>query len=71
MLGPRRVERVAAARAGDPLAGRVQAGDMVSLHWDWICDALTVRQAAALYHYTASQLRVANLALRRPAAALV
>jgi len=49
----------------------VRAGDTVALHWDWVCDVLDTRQAAALAHYTLSQLRVANRALRRPVADLV
>jgi hypothetical protein len=63
-LGPPRPETVHAALP-------VQAGDVVSLHWDWVCDRLTPRQAASLEHYTDTQLQVANHALRRPVADLV
>ena len=46
-------------------------GDTVALQWNWVCDVLDTRQATALRHYTVSQLRVANRALRRPVADLV
>ena len=49
----------------------VRAGDVVSLHWDWVCDVLDAGQAATLRRYTVGQLRVANRALRRPVADLV
>jgi hypothetical protein len=49
----------------------VAAGDTVAMHWDWLCDVLTVQQAKALRHYTRTQLDVANRALARPVADLV
>jgi uncharacterized protein DUF6390 len=49
----------------------VAVGDTVALHWDWLCDVLTPRQAATLRRYTASQLDVANRTLARPVADLV
>jgi hypothetical protein len=36
-----------------------------------VCDVLTASGAAALRHYTVTQLRVANRALHRPVADLV
>jgi hypothetical protein len=65
LLGAPRVER---ATAVGPLTPGLRAGDMVSLHWDWVCDVLDARQLAALRGYTASQLRLVNRALRRPVA---
>jgi hypothetical protein len=70
-LGPPTPEVVRLARGTDQLAPAVQVGDTVALHWDWVCDVLDARQAAALRQYTHSQLRVANRALRRPVADLV
>lgn len=46
-------------------------GDTVSLHWHWVCEALTPRESATLRAYTASQLRLVNEALGRPVAAAV
>ena len=63
-LGPVRVQSV---RSAVP----VRAGDLVSLHWDWICDVLDRGRTATLERYTRSQLRVANRTLRRPVADLV
>jgi hypothetical protein len=68
MLAAAAIERVTVATGGGRLAPRVRVGDTVSLHWDWVCDVLTARQAAMLRHYTLGQLRVANRTLRRPVA---
>jgi Family of unknown function (DUF6390) len=65
-LGPPSVELAKAARGA-----RARPGDTVSLHWDWVCDVIDARQAAALRHYTRTQLEVTNTTLRRPAAAAV
>jgi uncharacterized protein DUF6390 len=64
VLGPARVQP---ARTALP----VHVGDLVSLHWDWVCDVLDRRRAGALAHYTRTQLQVANRTLRRPVAGLV
>ncbi|WP_199487153.1 DUF6390 family protein [Actinomadura logoneensis] len=47
----------------------VRPGDVVALHWDWICHRLTFQDVATLRHYTASQLAVVNDA-ERPAPTL-
>jgi hypothetical protein len=67
VLGPARVEQVTIASPGGRLAGEVRVGDVVSMHWDWVCDVLDARGLAALRRYTLGQLRVTNTALRRPA----
>ncbi|MGI8523118.1 MAG: DUF6390 family protein [Nocardioides sp.] len=41
------------------LAG-LQAGDWVSLHWEWVCDVLTERQVGYLRSYTEHHLRIVN-----------
>ena len=46
--GPPVTESVRAAIDGVALAPRAQPGDLVSLHWDWLCDVLTDAQAADL-----------------------
>jgi len=52
-------------------AQQVVAGDVVSLHWNWLCEVLTARQSRALRRYTHSQLRLVNEALSRPVAAAI
>lgn len=51
-MGPSVVERVQAAIKGKRLVPGLQAGDQVSLHWDWVCDRLSKADVAALRHYT-------------------
>lgn len=43
----------------DQLAG-LSAGDVVSVHWDWVCDRLDARQVAALERHTLRHLAIAN-----------
>jgi hypothetical protein len=38
----------------------VAPGDIVSLHWGWVCDVLTPRQVANLARFTDHHLRLAN-----------
>jgi hypothetical protein len=40
----------------------LRPGDWVSLHWDWICDRLSSRQAKTLGRYTRRMLALANRA---------
>ena len=39
---------------------RLHPGDWVSLHWQWVCDRLTVTQLVALRHYSAYHLGLVN-----------
>jgi Family of unknown function (DUF6390) len=59
-LGGEREETVRWALGGEALAGRLQAGDSVSLHWDWVCDRLTPAQVDALAEVSARQVDLAN-----------
>jgi len=63
-LGPPVIEQAVRAEDGLALvgagAGTLRPGDWVSLHWDWVCDRLDLRQLAALRRYTASQLAAVN-----------
>jgi hypothetical protein len=59
-LGPPRAETAVRSVDGVGLAGPVQAGDRVSLHWEWICDRLTAPQAARLEGYTRRHLAIVN-----------
>ncbi len=55
-LGPLRDETV----NGHDLIGRLNPGDWVSLHWQWICDRLTLAQLTALRDYSAHHLTIVN-----------
>jgi hypothetical protein len=70
-LGPTQVEQVLCATAGGALTPTVRAGDIVAMHWDWICDVLDERSLAALRTCTTRLLRMTNEALRRPVAASI
>jgi hypothetical protein len=49
-------------RDGLGFLDELRSGDWVSLHWDWVCDRLTSRQAAILRQYTRRMLALANRA---------
>jgi len=56
-LGPGRVETVRmAANNGDVLS----SGDVVALHWDYVCQVLSPRQLEHLVHYHDRHLAIAN-----------
>ncbi|WP_222263279.1 DUF6390 family protein [Modestobacter marinus] len=59
-LGPPQAETAVRSVDGVGLAGSVQAGDWVSLHWEWICDRLTAPQVARLEGYTRRHLAIVN-----------
>ena len=40
--------------------GKVRAGDVVSIHWNYACDVLTPRQARNLARYTDADIRLVN-----------
>lgn len=52
-------ERVRRGRDGAALA-EVTPGDVVSLHWDWVCERLGPEEVHGLRRDTAHQLAVAN-----------
>ncbi|MBX6748339.1 MAG: hypothetical protein IRY85_01510 [Micromonosporaceae bacterium] len=70
-LGAPRVEAVTCADVRGRLVPDVRVGDVVALHWDWLCDVLSARQARALRGYTERILRMTNEALARPVAAAI
>jgi uncharacterized protein DUF6390 len=63
-LGREREETVTASAGGMGLAGRIRAGDLVSMHWGWVCDRLDRRRATALQRYTEHALAVVNAGAR-------
>lgn len=62
-LGEPRTETATVASDGLALAGELSAGDLVALHWDWVCDRISPDQAGRLEALTAGQLELANRAL--------
>ena len=67
--GPPEVEIAVRAVDGVGLTSALAVGDLVALHWEWICDKITERQARFLKAYTDRHMAIANTA-RQPAAAL-
>lgn len=63
-LGAPREERARWAQDGRSLLGTVSPGEVVALHWDWVCDRLTSAQARALADRTQAQLELTNSARR-------
>ncbi|MGI9585133.1 MAG: DUF6390 family protein [Acidimicrobiia bacterium] len=55
-LGEIERETVRMSVSGSP----VNAGDIVALHWDYVCDVLTRRQLGRLRQETARHMRIAN-----------
>jgi hypothetical protein len=61
-LGVATERRVAWRRDGLGFLPDLRPGDLVSLHWDWVCDRLDARGARALSRYTRRMLALANRA---------
>jgi hypothetical protein len=55
--GPLREERVAWSAGGRSLLAGLSPGDLVALHWDWVCDVLTEKQAGRIEALEERQLR--------------
>jgi hypothetical protein len=55
-VGPTVTERVSILHNGE----RLKPGALVSLHWDWVCEQITERQAAWLAASQTHHLRLAN-----------
>jgi hypothetical protein len=69
-LGPARIETVNCSTVDGYLA-TARPGDVVAMHWNWLCDVLDHRRLAALRSHTARILSMTNEALRRPVAAAI
>lgn len=59
-FGNRTMETATISRDGYSLAGPLQRGDFVSMHWDWVCERITLDEARRIQQWTASQLDVVN-----------
>jgi len=55
-LGSPRVERVVTGERGLRLARALSPGDWCSMHWDWVCDRLGLRDVVRLASWSAGQL---------------
>jgi hypothetical protein len=70
-LGPEAVETVTARAGGYGLVDPLVPGDVVAMHWDWVCDRIGPRRLANLRRYTTAMLELVNgLAHPAPAAVL-
>lgn len=68
--GPPQLGRARHGLTGLSLAGRLEPGDLVSLHWDWVCDRLSAGEAGWLAACDRRNLDAVNgAAVRGPAAA--
>ncbi|MFC8828853.1 DUF6390 family protein, partial [Streptomyces sp. NPDC057137] len=54
--GPPREESVRWSTGGRSLIPGLAPGDLVALHWDWVCDVVTEAQAARIESTEAGQL---------------
>lgn len=69
-LGEAVIETAKYAVAGSGFIDGLAVGDMVSLHWDWVCDRLTAGQLHKLRHYFARHLKIANSGVEHRGAAI-
>jgi Family of unknown function (DUF6390) len=58
--GPPEVETAVRAVDGIGLASTPAVGDWVALHWEWVCDRITERQARLLKAYTDRHMAIVN-----------
>ncbi|WP_405818277.1 DUF6390 family protein [Streptomyces sp. NBC_00838] len=66
--GPPRQESVRWSTGGRSLIPGLAPGDLVALHWDWVCDVITQPQAARIESTEASRLAPALAPTRSGAA---
>ena len=59
-VGTSRPERIRGWRDGAGFMDGVEAGDVVSMHWDWACERLSLPRLTALQRSTSRQLKIAN-----------
>jgi len=60
VIGAARLEQVRCSAEDLGFVADLAPGDLVSLHWDWICDRLHRDAFASLQHYTARSLEAVN-----------
>ncbi len=69
LIGEEKLEEVSWSQEGMALSGRLEPGDSVSMHWDWICDRLSPEGERRLTQVTRRNLRAVN-SLARPGPAV-
>lgn len=69
-LGEERLETARVALDGTGFLADLGPGDVVSLHWDWVCDRLSSAQLGQLRHYTDRHLRIVNTGVKPSGSAL-
>jgi hypothetical protein len=69
-LGEARPEEAIAAVGGAGLAGPIEPGDWVAMHWNWVCDRLTVPRLRRLVDRSRRQLFITNHQLAHPGPAM-
>lgn len=62
--GPKVIEHVRWNVDGIALAPAPVRGNVAALHWDWLCESISVEQADALDRAEAAALEIVNLRLR-------
>ncbi|MDQ3781340.1 MAG: DUF6390 family protein, partial [Actinomycetota bacterium] len=70
-LGEPRPESAILSVDGLGFVEPLQAGDWVSLHWEWVCDRLDQRQLANLQRFSNRQLEMTNRDLAHAGHALI
>ncbi|MCV0403706.1 MAG: DUF6390 family protein [Chloroflexi bacterium] len=63
VLGEPRSERVLRQLDGRGFADGAAVGDLVTLHWGWVCEVLSENDIARLERWTRHHLGIANLTL--------
>jgi hypothetical protein len=58
-----RLELEPAIKEVQSLENGYKPGDLVTIHWNWICEKITMQQAKNLQKYTDLALRLANLTI--------
>jgi hypothetical protein len=66
--GSERTEWVRMGQGGRHPCGPVRVGDIVAIHWDWVCEVLTPAAAFARHDGEAAAIERANRALSVPGA---
>jgi hypothetical protein len=69
-LGAEVEESVVAALDGYGFVADLDPGDIVALHWDWVCDRLDRRRVDNLVRYTKHHLDMTNRRLAHPGPAM-
>lgn len=70
MLGEEQIEEARTGMDGVGFVSDLVPGDVVSLHWDWVCDRLSPGDVVRLKRYSAASLALVN-SQARPGPAVV